>query len=181
MKSLPQTIVLPIVMGLVMFSGTSRGSAQTQDSEQISQLLVEARSHALEAEDDAARLDAYTRARMSWRSHGNQLEAMKVHVNELGKIAGELNALAPLGSPWQQQAIQQVMPLLTEMAGNLNNAIEHLNENQSQVHMQTFRDYARTNYDLAKRTADLIRDVVDYDEAKSRTELLEQKRELALK
>jgi hypothetical protein len=181
MKSLPQTIVLPIVMGLVMFSGTSRGSAQTQDSEQISQLLVEAKSHALEAEDDAARLDAYTRARMSWRSHGNQLEAMKVHVNELGKIAGEMNTLAPQGSPWQQQAIKQVMPLLKEMAGNLNNAIEHLNENQSQVHMQTFRDYARTNYDLAKRTADLIRDVVDYDEAKSRTELLEQKRELALK
>ena len=118
---------------------------------------------------------------MNWRSHGTQLEAMKVHVNELGKIAGELNALAPQGSQWQQQAIQQVMPLLKEMASNLNNAIEHLNENQSQVHMQTFRDYARTNYDLAKRTADLIRDLVDYDEAKSRAESLEQKRELAQK
>jgi hypothetical protein len=47
--------------------------------------------------------------------------------------------------------------------------------------MQTFRDYARTNYDLAKRTADLIRDVVDYDEAKSRAESLQEKRELAQK
>jgi hypothetical protein len=181
MKSLPHTIVFPIVVGLVMFCGTSRGSAQTRDSEQISQLLTEAKTHALNAEDGAAKLDAYTRARLSWRSHGNQLEAMKVHVNELGKIAGELNALAPQGSPWQQQAAQQVMPLLKEMASNLNNAIEHLNENQSQVHMQTFRDYARTNYDLAKRTADLIRDLVDYDEAKSRAESLEQKRELAQK
>jgi hypothetical protein len=181
MKSLPQTIFFPIVVGLVMFCGSSRISAQTLESEQISQLLVEARSHALEAEDDAAKLDAYARSRLSWKAHGNQLEAMKVHVNELGKIAGELNVLAPQGSRWQQQAIQQVMPLLKEMAGNLNNAIEHLNENQSQVHMQPFRDYARTNYGLAKRTADLIRDLVDYDEAKSRAESLEQKRELAQK
>jgi len=181
MKSFPQTIVFLIVMGLVMFSGASRSPAQTTESEQISQLLTEAKTHALNAEDDAAKLDAYTRSRLSWKSHGNQLEAMKVHVNELGKIAGQLNALAPQGEPWQQQAIQQVMPLLKEMAGNLNSAIEHLNENQAQVHMQTFRDYARTNYDLAKRTADLIRDVVDYDEAKSRAESLEQKRELAQK
>jgi len=181
MKLLPRTLVFPIVMGLVMFSGTSRSSAQTQDSEQISQLLVEAKSHALEAEDDAAKLEAYTRAKMSWKSHGNQLEAMKMHVNELGKIAGELNALASEGSPWQQQAVQQVMPLLKEMATNLNNAIEHLNDNQGHVHMQPFRDYARTNYDLAKRTADLIRDLVDYDEAKSRADSLEQKIELAQK
>ncbi len=181
MKSIPLTIVLPIVMGLVMFSGTSRSSAQSPDSEQISQLLVEAKSHALEAEDDAAKLEAYTRSRASWRSHGIQLENMKVHVNELGKIAGELNALAPQGSPWQQQAIQQVRPLLTEMAGNLTSAIEHLNENQSRVHMQPFRDYARTNYDLAKRTADLIRDLVDYDEAKARAGSLEQKMEVAQK
>jgi hypothetical protein len=181
MKSLPRTIVLPIVMGLVMFSGTSRSSAQSQDSEQISQLLVEAKSHALDAEDDAAKLEAYTRSRLSWRAHGNQLEAMKVHVNELGRIAGQLNDLAPQGAPWQQQAIRQVMPLLTEMAGNLNSAIEHLNENQSRVHMEPFRDYSRTNYDLAKRTADLIRDVVDYDEAKSRAGSLEQKMELAQK
>ena len=104
---------------------------------------------------------------------------MKKHVNELGKVAGEMNDLKAEGSPWQQDAIQQVTPLLEEMASNLTRAIEHLNANQSQVHMQTFRDYARTNYELAKRTADLIRDYVDYDEARSAAESLEQKLETA--
>lgn len=180
MKSLPQTIIFPAVLGLFMFSGTSMSSAQTmQNSERISQLLSEAKNHALEAENDAATLEAYTRSRLSWRTHGTQLEAMKDHVNELGKIAGEMNDLKAQGSPWQQDGIQQVTPLLQEMAGNLTNAIEHLNANQSQVHMQTFRDYARTNYELAKRTADLIRDFVEYDEAKSMAESLEEKLELA--
>jgi hypothetical protein len=42
-------------------------------------------------------------------------------------------------------------------------------------------DYTRTNYELAKRTADLIRDFVDYDEARSAAESLEEKLELAQK
>lgn len=71
MKSLPQTIILPAVLGLLMFSGTSMSSAQTtQNSERISQLLSEAKNHALEAENDAATLEAYTRSRLSWRAHG---------------------------------------------------------------------------------------------------------------
>jgi hypothetical protein len=178
MKSLP--IIVPAVLGMLMFTGTSMSSAQTtQDSGRIRELLSEAKVHALEAENQASTLEAYTRSRLSWRSHGNQLEAMKKHVNELGEIAGEMNDLKAEGSPWQQGAIEQVAPMLKEMASNLTKAIEHLNANQSQVHMQTFRDYARTNYELAKRTADLIRDYVDYDEARSMAEKLEQRLELA--
>jgi len=104
---------------------------------------------------------------------------MKLHVNEMGKIAADLQDLEAQGSDWQKQAIHQVMPLLREMAGNLTKTIQHLNENQSQVHMQSYRDYTRTNYELAKRTADLIRDFVDYDQAKSTAESLEDKLEIA--
>jgi hypothetical protein len=180
MKSLPQIIIFPAVLGMLMFSGTSMSSAQNnQDSERIRELLSEAKGHALKAENDAATLESYARSRLSWKSHVSQLDAMKLHVNELGKIAGEMNDLQGAGSPWQQGAIQQVTPLLREMARNLTNAIEHLNSNQAQVHMPAFRDYARTNYELARRTADLISDFVDYDEAKSMAESLEQKLELA--
>lgn len=180
MKALPQSIIFPAVLGLLMFSATSISSAQPiQDSERIRELLSEAKGHALDAENDAATLEGYTRSRLSWKSHANQLEAMKVHVNELGKIAGEMSDLKTEASPWQLGAIEQVTPLLQEMASNLTHAIEHLNANQSQVHLQTFQDYARTNYELASRTADLIRDFVDYDEARSKAESLEQKLELA--
>jgi hypothetical protein len=58
MKSLPQTIIFPAVLGLLMFSETSMSSAQTtQNSERISQLLSEAKNHALEAENDAATVE----------------------------------------------------------------------------------------------------------------------------
>lgn len=181
MKFFPRTMMALSALALMLFLGTARGSAQTQDSEQITQLLNEAKSHALDAESDAATLEAYTRSGLNWKSHAGKLNSMKVHVNELGKVAAEMSALEQEGSPWQQQAIRQVMPLLKEMAGNLTITIQHLNENQAHTRMSTFREYAGTNYELAKRTSDLIRDFVDYDEARSTAESLEQKLEIAQK
>src|SRR6476469_3756416 len=51
--------------------------AQSADSEEISKLLVQARAHALELEDDAADLDAITRSKLSWKQHANKLERMR--------------------------------------------------------------------------------------------------------
>jgi hypothetical protein len=175
MKPRPQTLALAVVLGVMAFIGTPRSSAETSDSEQITQLLADAKSHALQLEDDAATLESYVRSRAHWRSHAIKLEAMKKHVNEMGGIASQMKELEPQGSPWQQQAIAQVTPLLREMAGSLSNTIELLNENQSHIHMQAYRDYSRTNYTLARKTASLIGDFVDYDRARSAAESLEHK------
>src|SRR5438552_1577212 len=158
MKSLSRSLTFLLGLVLVLFAGIERSSAATPDSEQITKLLDDAKSHALQAEDDAVTLESYARSRVSWKLHTYELDSMKQHVNELGKIAARMQDLEAQGSPWQKHAIQQVMPLLRDLAGNLTNTIRHLNENQSQVHMQPYLDYTRTNYELAKRTADLIRD-----------------------
>ncbi len=179
MRALPRTLTFLFAMTVLLFAGIRPSSAATPDSEQISKLLTAAKSHAIEAEDDAATLESYTRSGVSWKMHGYELESMKGHVNELGKIAADLQQLEPQGSAWQKQAIHQVIPLLREMAGNLTKTIQHLNENQNRLQMQEYRDYTRTNFELANRTANLIRDFVDYDEARSTAELLEDKLELA--
>ena len=179
MKSLPRSLSFLVALAIFLFAGIYRASAATPDSSQITQLLNDAKSHAVQAEEDAASLEAYTRSRVSWKLHSYELDSMKQHVNEMGKIAADLQNLEPQASDWQKQAIHQVTPLLRDMAGNLTKTIQHLNENQAQVHMATYIDYTRTNYELAKRTADLIRDFVNYDEARSAAEALEDKLELA--
>jgi hypothetical protein len=184
MKSIPRKLAFLCALFLVPFVGIQRASADTPDtpdSAQITQLLNDAKSHAVEAEEDAATLESYTRSRVSWKLHTYELDSMKKHVNEMGKIASDLQNLEATGSDWQKQAIHQVMPLLRDMAGNLNKTIEHLNENQSQIHMTSYREYTRTNYELAKRTADLIRDFVDYDQALAKATALEDKLELSQK
>ena len=152
--------------------------AQNADSAEISSLLSEAQHHAALLDDDADQLVGYTRSKLNWKSHAQQLESMKTHVNNIGKIAAQLKDLRSEGSMWQQQAIDQIHPLLQEMADHLTATINHVNENQQQVHMPTYEDYARGNHELASQASQLIKDYVNYDKAKAKSQALEQKLEL---
>lgn len=154
------------------------GASQTKDSVAITDTLNEARSHAAVVEDDAATLESYTRSSMSWESHARHLQRMKEHANELLTDFNKLQGLRSEGSPWQLEAIDRIDPLLREMANHLNNTIEHLNNNQSQVHMPPYKDYVRANLDLMTRAHEAIADFVDYGAARTTADELEQKLEL---
>ncbi len=145
------------------------------DSPQISTVLSQAETNARLVADDADQLQSYTHNRLSWQSHAQQLEKMKAHVNDLIADVNQLKSLRAEGSPWQQEAIDQVDPLLQAMADHLSATIQHLNEHQSQVHMKPYQDYVHGNQVLAERTLGVIHDFVDYDKASAEADLLEQK------
>jgi hypothetical protein len=167
-----------VVLVLALSMGSSTSSAQSADSEQISSLMLQAKSHAMHAEDDAATLDSYARSKLTWQSHASQLEKIKVHINELGKLNKQLGDVRNEGSPWQQTAIDQVDVRLRELADLLTRTINHMNDHPSQIHMLPYREYVKANYQLTSRITEMINDFVDYDQAKSTAETLEQKLEL---
>ncbi|MDE3188527.1 MAG: hypothetical protein KGM96_13515 [Acidobacteriota bacterium] len=177
-QSIHRILVGITALALVLLIGSPYVSAQKADSDQISNLLTEAKTHAVQAEDDSATLESFTRSNLEWRSHAIKLEMIKTHVNEIGKLLKQMTDLSSEGSPWQQEAIRQIDPLLRSMADNLTSTIEHLNANQSKVHMPPYRDYVHANFEFASRTAEMIRDFVDYDKAKARADALEQKLEI---
>lgn len=149
--------------------------AQSADSEKINELFNNIRQHASHAEADAELLESYTRSKMSWESHARRIESIRSHVKDLAADFNEASALRPEGSKWQQEAIDQLQPVLQGMADHIKATIDHLNDNKNNVHMQPWIDYVHANRDYAVRAAELIRDYVDYSEAKSTTEKLEQK------
>ena len=151
--------------------------AQSNDSATITNLLSQAKNLATQAEEHADTLKSYTTSGLSWESHASQLSAMREHVNDLGKVVSQLNDARAEGSPWQQEAIDRINPLLREMADHLTATINHLNDHKNQLQMQAYRDYTSANYDLASRTATVISDLVEYGKAKSKATSLEQKLE----
>lgn len=155
-------------------------SAQNPDSQAISDLLSQARQHAVLAEDDAVTLASYTNSRLSWQTHARRLQEMKDHANDLINEANKLSSLRDQGSPWQQHAIDQINPLLREMADTLTVTIQHLNENQARVHMPEYENYARASSDAMIRTAKLISDFVEFDEAKAKAAGLEKELNLPM-
>src|SRR6185312_4374138 len=154
-------------------------AAQNPDSANISTLLQHAKEHAVQAHADAEKIESYTRSTLSWRTHSDQIARMRDNINRLGKDVAALSGARAEGSPWQQDAIDHIDPLLQSMADHLSAMIQHLNENQNRVHMPPYVDYARANYQLSEKLLATIRDYADYAEAKSQTESLEQKLELA--
>ena len=165
-------------LALALTAGSLAGSAQTSDSEKISDLLSQAKTQAVLAQDDAATLESYLGSDMSSRSHARRLEQIKEHINELGHLNKQLSDSRAEGSAWQQKAIDQTDVSLTEMADLLTATINHLNDNSTRVQMQPYRDYVRANRELTEKLARMISDFVDYDNAKSKADALEQKLEL---
>jgi hypothetical protein len=60
---------VPVAMALIVAMAPSTISAQSGDSERIADLLLEARSHAMLADDDASTLESYSRSNLQWKSH----------------------------------------------------------------------------------------------------------------
>ena len=143
---------------------------QTADSPEINKHMAEAKAEAVQLTHDADEMVAFTSSKISWETHAKQIEMIKEHVNNTGKLLAMLQADEEGGSPWQQAAIKSIEPLLKELAANTGATINHLNENQAKVHMQPFRDYVKANYVLATELESLIRNFVDYAESKEKLE-----------
>lgn len=161
-------------IAVMLFTGFT-AAAQNADSTGITTLLQQTKEHAAKANLYAEELDTYARTQMTWESHATQLNRMKEEVNELGKDVADLSAARAEGSPWQQDAIDKIDPILRNMADHLSSTIRYLGEHQNQVHMPPYRDYARANYEHSQKMLTMIDDYIDYAEAKAQSEALEQK------
>ncbi len=93
----------------------------------------------------------------------------------MGKLEQKLPDTRDSGSPWQQEAIRRINPLLRELATNVGNTINYLNKNQLQLSMPQYRDYVQTNADLASELHSMIADFVDYGKTKQKFQALQQK------
>ena len=176
MKYLSPVNILKGAAVLALFlSSPLIASAQNADSKKISNLFAEVKEHSTLAQADAEVLEAYTRSGTSWQHHADQLRMMKEQVNDLLADYGEMARIREQGSPWQQEAIDQLRPVLKGMADHLNATIQHQRENPTHVKMRSYIDYVRDNSEYATRASSLIHDIVDYGAARSAAEALEQR------
>ena len=154
--------------------------AQKQENPQVTQLLADAREKAAELSRDADEMESLIRTDVTWQTHAAMLETVKDHVNQLGRIAAQLEQKRDSASQWQQQAIDRMLPVLKELATNTTAAINHLNENKGRpLETSSYPQYLKENAESAHNLADMISSFVKYGESRARVEKLEQKLEIA--
>ncbi|MGC8550048.1 MAG: hypothetical protein ACP5M4_10150 [Acidobacteriaceae bacterium] len=171
-------LTLALIALFALMAGPAIANAQTKDSAEISRLLNEAKSYAVQANTDAAELESYTNSNLDWKTHAQAIERIRGHVNNMGKLLQQMHDIKSEGTPWQKDAINSIDPLLRQMADHLTAAIKHGNEYPNRVHMMKFKNYVRACASLANQTERLISDIVAYDKAQAKARMLEQKLEL---
>jgi hypothetical protein len=153
-------------------------AAQTEDSAEVRQLLEDSQQEAVAIKTDSESLESFTRSKLSWQTYANKLTSIKEHINNAGTLLAKLKNAEAEGSEWQQTAIRRIEPLLKEMADNTTATINHLNDNHNRVHMPEFQDLVKANHASAVDLEGLIRDYVDYADAKEEFERLSSELEI---
>ncbi len=178
-RRLVSRVSLGLFLGTLAFAANTVYGAQTsKDSKEVSATLADVKSEAIQLRQDADELKTFTHSTLSWESHAAKIEEIKRHVNNAGQSLSKLDSARGSASPWQQQAIDRITPLLKEIASNVESTIEHLNKKPKLLQTGPYADYAAANYDLASNVAELISDYVEYGKAKTKSEELAAKLEV---
>lgn len=166
------SLALLMAASLYLLPALQAADEPVLDSPEVTELLTQAKSHAVRLADDADAMHKFGLTSVSWQSHAAQIDSIRAHTNNLGKVMQKLSDRYEWASPWQQKAIDHITPLAAELASNIETTIEHINNNQERLHTGQYRDYLTSNYELASDLSGLIRDYVTYGKNKARFDVL---------
>ena len=168
-------------LGLLLFVFTSIVPAvygQSKDSSEVSGLVSEAKTEAVQLKHDAEELKSFTRSNLHWKTHSAKVEEIKQHVNKSGELLAKMKNARSTASPWQQQTIDRIEPMLKDIAATVESTIDHLNKQPQQLQTPPYKEYVDANASLAADLAEVISDYVEYGKAKAKSEELAAKLEV---
>jgi hypothetical protein len=164
-RSIPYLLLTALVVAgcFLIAPGAQAQDNPSGSSQEVNQLLADVKTEAIALELDSEQIATWAGAKqLSWQSHAEKLNLIREHVNRAGRILSNLQDAQDTASPWQQQAIDRIYPLLKELADNTQGMINHLNDKKSTFHLSEYGDYAKAGYELAKDLATLVSDYVEY-------------------
>ncbi|MGO8814242.1 MAG: hypothetical protein ACLQVG_06175 [Terriglobia bacterium] len=125
--------------------------------------LQRAQASAAAAAGEADQLRRVSNSMCSPDWHVEKLTALKGEVNRMSREMSNLRAQRDSLSPWEQHALDEVLPLLQATAVNTESAIEYFNENRDHLWMETYRDYTDRVWKDSDQMARILRNYLKSD------------------
>jgi hypothetical protein len=171
-------VVRAVLVTFLLLSVSGRAIAPREDSQQLTQLLGEARDEAAELAKDADEMESLIRNEVSWQTHAVMLDRVKDHVNNMARIVAKLSETHSSGSELQEQAVDRILPLLKELAANTTAAINYLNQNKSRPITDPYPQYLKDNSETAHQLASTVSSLLEYEKSMTKISKLKNKLEL---
>jgi hypothetical protein len=156
-------------------AGTAIVQSETaQSSAAASQLLQEIRSITNQLRRDAARLESYKLSGLNWQTHADQLNRARQHINDIGDRLERLQAIRNSCEPWQQQAIDVMVPVAIQLASRTEDAIDLLN-GRRYLFAPAYTDHLNSIAEHANRLKQSVSVFLDAASTRDKLERLDQR------
>jgi hypothetical protein len=99
---------------------------------------------------------------IAWEEHADELNAIRAEVNNMGSQLCRQEAIRRVVSPWEQKAIDDAAPLITEMSREVQSAIAFLNDNQDHLFNPTYHAYSKEMFQQSSRLAHQVSEFEDF-------------------
>jgi len=168
------TLSLPLAQAGVEMPGTVTVADLARET-LAKRTLERAQASAAAVADEADQLRRIANPVFSPDSHRDKLTALKGKVNRMGQEISSLRAERESLAPWEQQAIDEILPLLQATAENTESAIEYFNEHGDRLWMETYRDYADRIRQGSEQIAKILRNYLKYDKLRDQEVYVEER------
>jgi hypothetical protein len=156
------TLSLPLAHAGVGMPGTITVADLAKET-QAKKTLKRAQASAAMAADEADELRRNANSMFSPDWHVDKLTALKSKVNRMSWEISKLRVQRDSLPPWEQHAVDEVMPLLQATAVDTESAIEYFNENRDHLWMKTYRDYADRVWQGSDQVAKILKNYLKSD------------------
>ena len=156
------TLSLPLAQARVGMPGTITVADLARETA-ARKTLTRAQASAGAVADEADQLRRIANPMFSPDSHRDKLTALRGKVNRMGQEISSLRAERESLAPWEQQAIDEILPLLQATAENTESAIEYFNEHGDRLWMETYRDYVDRIRQGSDQIAKILKNYLKYD------------------
>jgi CBS-domain-containing membrane protein len=148
-KLMKSAVVLSISLAAAQASSPPDHARQT---------LQDIRESAYNVENESDKLRMFaTNTMIGNEARADLLNEMQLRINRIGKeIIATLEAERSALAPWEQQALDQTIPLLQDAAANTQQVINYFNDRKDPVWIGQYRDdTTRIMHDTEKVVAEL--------------------------
>lgn len=143
-------------------------------AEEASGLLQQIQSLSSKAANRADLLNIASRGNsLDWRSHAVHLGEIKMQINEMGDKLDRLQEIHSMIAPWQQKAVERVVPTAAALAGQTEEAIAFLNEHPIRLWTPTYTDSIKAMSNHVDEINSTVSTFLDYGNTADRLQGLE--------
>jgi thiaminase len=105
------------------------------------------------------------------------LAKVKGHVDNLALIIEKLSKTQKSGSELQNQAVEQMLPLVKQLSANTTAALNYLKQSKTRPISDTYTRYLEKNAETAHQLSSIISSLIDYEKSMTEIEKLKSKLE----